>query len=240
MFDKNIKDEELNKILYTIEDLHEYYKNALIGRKELIEAIKKYISLVKKKTSAYNSELKEIEDFYSYRDYYIRDYKQVMRLLLRLANQNNDIYGMKEIVAIDFVNIDNVTKQLYGKTMIISNKDVLNKIHDDKLYYYDEFSKVSEDIINNGYSIIIVTYNYFDGNVKPKNKLNEKVERVDIKNSGMIGNISCYLHDDDLKKAVNKLIEFININGPDFSNIDEETLYKMICNNNEKQLVKIK
>ena len=232
-----MENNELNKIIDEIKTLDEQYKNSITGRKEIIIRIKELIKLFRSKYDN-NSFINEMENKYSYRDYYINDYKMVMNLLLKLANNNEDIYGIKEIVATDFVTVNNETKQLYGKTLIITNRDVLDTLNSD-LYYYDEFSEVAKEIINKGYSMIIVTYNYFDGKVKPNINSLKNVNTINIKNGGLVGNITCYLHDDSLKTGVESLIDYIDINGPDFENIDEELLYNEIINNfNNRENIK--
>ena len=231
---------ELQKELSEIRKLHQEYQNTVTGRKQIIKEIKKKINFIKSKTTIFNSELKELEDYYEYRDTYVNDYELVMNLILRLANKYEDNYEMKEVYTVDFINDGTTTKKISGKALVIGSKEILVDYIDQRNYYYDELSALSTRMINKGNSMVIVANNALSSNVKPHLKDLKKISLIDIKNSGIMGNISCFLHDDNLKKGVFKLVKYINANGPDFKGIDEEELFNAIVNfeNNEKILVK--
>ena len=228
-------DNELQETFDEIRKLHQEYQNTTLGRKEIVKEIKKRINLIKRKTGIFNGELQDLEDYYLYRNHYINNYEQVMRLILRLANSLDDNYVMYEINSIDFINEGDETRRIKGRALVIGKKDVLEDVSSQTDYYYDEFSALATRIINKGHSMVIVTYNMLTHNVKPHVKDLHKVNLVEIKNSGIIGNISCYLHDDNLKKAVKMLVKYIDINGPDFRNIDEDMLYELIIENSKTE-----
>ena len=226
-----------NDIINEINELDEQYKVSLTGRKQILSEIKKRIELMRK-NDIKDPNLRQLENHYSYRDYYISDYKLVMNILLRLANNLSDKYEIKEVCGTDFVDIGgNEIRQIYGKTLVITEQEVLNQI-EDKLYKDNEFSKLSERIINDGHSMIIVTYNYFDGRMKPRLSNLKDINKINIKNGGLVGDISCYLHNDELYQAVSKFMQYIELNGPDFTNIDEDTLYELIINSEVEEKVK--
>ena len=218
--------------------LQKEYLLAKTGRKQIQEEILKTIRELRSCTDKYDKELQDMAIYYQYRGYFVNDYRLVMNVLLRLANVSGNIYGMKEIMATDFATVsDSEVKQVYGRTLVIANNSVLENIDNDKFYYYDEFSNIASGIIKDGYSMIIVTPNFFDGNVKPKDNSFKNI-KVDIKNGGLMGNISCYLQDEIIEKAVYQVIDYIDINGADFQNIDEDTLYNLILENSKQKELK--
>lgn len=229
---------ELQEMFDEIRELHHQYQNAIEGRKEIAKEIKEKIKIIKSKTMMFNSELHELQDYYEFRDYYVSDYEEVMRLILRLANREEDNYEMKEIYSVDFIHTENNedVRRICGRTLVIGDSEAIKEVKDQKEYYYDEIKELSTRIINKGNSMVMVTYNALESNVKPRIDKLHRINIVDIKNGGIIGNISCYLHDDNLKKAVKMITRYIYINGPDFRNIDEDTLYELIvkCNNKAK------
>ena len=232
--------DELQKELSEIRKLHQEYQNTITGRKQIIKEIRIKIDFIKSKTTVFNSELKELEDYYEYRGSYINDNELVMDLILRLANNYEDNYDMREVYVVDFINDGTITKKITGKALVIATNETLTDYVDLKEYYYDELSALSTRLINKGNSMVMVTDNAFVGNVKPRYKDLKKINLIDIKISSILSNISCFLHGDALEKAVLKIARYISINGPDFSGIDEEDLFNTIVNfeNNEKKLVK--
>ena len=232
-------EKDCEKLLREINLLNKKYSLVVEGRKDIVDEIRQKIKEVKKITDFYNVQLDKIEKFYSYRDYYINDYKFVMNLLLRLANNNDNYYSMKEITVTDYFNIDGKLRQFYGKVLFITDNYFM-KMFSKPLYYYDEFRKIATDAIDYGKSMIIVTNNYFEPNVKPMNSQMRCNSIVNIRNSGVIGDITCYLNDFDLKREINKFINYVKKNGPDFSNIEEDTLFELINNVNKNKKMVIK
>ena len=229
------------KILGEINELHAKYPTVALGRKEIIKDIKKKINEIKMITPVFNAELDELERYYSLRENYISDYNLVMSLLLRLLNNKEEQYLIKEVTTTGYYNTTgSEVNKLFAKITFIVDADLVDKI-DDHLYYFDEFEKVAKQIIDNGHSMIIVTNNLFENTVKPK-KIDVSCDSVyDIGNNGLKGNITCYVNDNNFKNAIDKLINYIEINGPDFSNIDEDLLFELINNsskNRQKTLLK--
>ena len=223
------------ELLEEIRKLNEEYQHTIEGRKNIIKSIRKKIGAIREQTNAFNPELNELERYYSYRDYYISDYKLVLNLLLRLANRNEELYQMKEVQTNDFFQVGKDNKRLYSEVLFITDNEAMEKFGD-HLYYYDEFANLATDLVDKGHSLIVTTKNMFEGNVKPK-KQEVKCDSIfDIRNIGLIGNITCYINSPDLKESIDKLTRFIEANGPDFSNIDEDTLFNLM--NEEKKYQK--
>ena len=233
--------EKVDELYERVKALKEEYLKATTGRRQILKEMLETIKELRKCTKKYKNELDQIEMCYKLRNYYISDYRLVMNVILKLANKKEEKYGMKEITSTDFVRFNNdKVKQVYGKSLVITDKEVLDNIDETKYFYYDEFSALASRIINSGNSMIIVTPNYFESNVKPKDYL-AKALRYDLKHGGFMGDISCFLQGDELKKIIWKIMDYINLNGPDFQDIDEDTLCNLITENSkQKRLCKIK
>ena len=228
------------KLYQRVKTLENEYALAKIGRRAIVNEMLATIKDLRKCSKKYKNELDQLEGCYKLRNYYISDYKLVMNVILKLANMKEQLYGMKEITATDFMKYnDTEVKQVYGKTTVIASCDVLDDIDEKKLFYYDEFSFLASRIINEGNSMVMIAPNVFEGNVKPQSKLAKSIKH-DLINGGFMGNISCFLYDNDpLKEAVMKVVDYINVNGPDFDGVDEDTLCDLIMDNdNSKRFVK--
>ena len=229
------------EIYQRILELRDEYTNAKTGRKEILQQMLEMINSYRKSSKKHKNDLHQLEMCYRLRNSYISDYQLLMDVILKLANKKEEVYGMKEIITSDFVRFNEYSlKQVYGRAKVIALNEVLNTIDETKYFYYDDFSKLASKILNDGNSLVIVAPNFFEGNVKPKDLLG-KALRSDLKNGGFMGNISCFLQGDELREAVMKVRDYIDINGPDFENIDEDTLCDLILENSkQKKLTKIK
>ena len=228
------KDQEL---LQELRNLHEKYQSTIEGRKDIINEIREKIGEIRKQTTCCSKEIDEIERYYNYRDYYLSDYRLAMSLLLRLANLEDDAYRMREVTVTDFYNTGGKeVNRLYSKVLFITEKNIVDYFSE--LNHSDEFAKKAAKYINMGLSMIIITSNLFESDVKPK-KYDLKCDKCfDIRNVGIIGNITCYISDPVLQKNIDKFMDYININGSDFSGIDEDTLFTLInkSNGNQKKI----
>lgn len=242
MYNRKGKVMEMEEEMYQrILEIRDDYALAKTGRKQIFLEMLKNIEAYRQVSKKHKNDLYQLEMSYKLRNYFISDYQLVMDVILKLANKEEALYGMKEIKTSDFVkyNEDQV-RQVYGKAKVIADNEVLDTIDESKCFYYDEFSHMASNILKNGYSLVIVAPNFFEGNVKPKGRL-DKVSRKDLKNGGFMGDISCYLQGDALTEAVMQVMYYIDINGPDFQDIDEDTLCNLILENSkEKKLTKNK
>lgn len=231
---------EMEEEMYQrIQEIRDEYIRAKTGRKSIFQEMMKNIDAYRKCSKKHKNDLHQLEMCYKLRNYFITDYQLVMKVILKLANKNEELYGMKEIKTSDFVryNGDRV-KQVYGKASVIAANKVLDTIDETKYFYYDDFAQQASKILNAGNSIVIVAPGFFEGNVKPKDFL-ANVLRSDFKNGGFMGDISCFLQGDALNEAVMAMHDYIDINGPDFQDIDEDTLYNLVLENNKaKKLTK--
>lgn len=222
-------------LLKEIRLLNEKYHSSIEGRKEIIHEIREKSNELRKMTSMCNAELDELKRYFDYRDYYINDYKMVMALLLRLANSEEELYSMKEITTTGFYNTnDKEVNKLYGKVLFIGEKSFIDQLSD-HLYYYDEFKQMATNAINDGHSMILITSNLFEPNVKPRKKEVKCDCIYDIRNGGILGDITCFINDEELKKNIDKYMAYVDKNGPDFSNIDEDVLFDLISSMKKSQ-----
>lgn len=217
------------ELLKDIRLLHEEYQKSIEGRKDIVKEIREKVKDVRKKTGVFNPELDEIEGYYRYRDYYISDYKVAMNLLFRLANETDGKYAMKEITTMDFYDTSMGYQKLKSKVLFIANESLMDLFSND-YYYHDGFKKIANYAINKGGSMIVITSNLFEPNVKPRKDEVKCDDVLDIRNGGLLGNITCYINGLNMKEAVDKFVNYVDLNGPDFSNIDEDTLFEIMNN----------
>lgn len=227
------------EVLGEIRELHKKYKETVLGRKEIINEIMKKIGEIRSMTPICNAELTELENYYKYRNFYFSDYKTAMSLLLRLANANEEVYSMKEVTTTGYENTSgSEVNRLCSRILFITEKTLADKI-EDRTYYFDEFKKIVSKEIDKGYSMIVITANLFENSVKPKFNEVKCDNAFDIINNSMMGNISCYVNNPDFAEAINKFTNYVKINGPDFSDIEEDTLFELMNNKSyEKKIVK--
>lgn len=214
-------------------DLKEKYNSAIVGRKKIACEIRKKLLLINKFLYSFDNRNKALDTEMEYAEEFINDWEKAMELLLRLANEKEDKYLLKSFFSTDYVSFeimhgDRSHETICGTILVIGEKEVLDKIDAKKYYYGSDFGKITNEILKNGHSLVILTNHYNENNVKPWNYDSRIIQKVDIKTSGEIGDISCYLYDDDLRKAVNKFLTFINQNGADIKGIDEDILFDII------------
>ena len=114
------------EIYQRILELRDEYTKAKTGRKEIFQQMLEMIYSYRKSSKKHKNDLHPLEMCYRLRNNYISDYQLLMDVILKLANKKEEVYGMKEIIASDFVrfNEDNL-KQVYGRTKVIA----LNEVH---------------------------------------------------------------------------------------------------------------
>lgn len=227
-------EKDYHELLKELRVLNEQYHMTIEGRKAINNQIREKINEIRKLTTVCNPELDELETYYRYRDYYIRDYKVVMSLLLRLANAEEELYTMKEVSVTDFFDVSNTKEQLYGKVLFITDINLMGQF-EHSLYFNKEFVEKAKNYISKGHSMIMITKNIFENHVKPHKNEIQCDTVFDIYNSGTTGNITCYLNGPSIQEAIKKFTDYVEINGPDFSGIDEDSLFELINNSNKNQ-----
>ena len=236
--ENNITDVELKEFVTKLRELDNRYKNETQNRLEIIGLIRDNIYILEKKCKLLSPILFELESFYAYRDKYIDNYDKVMHLILNLANEKEDNYVLKQVFATEAYDPNDKDDTWYGKTLVIFDKRLstaLNKY----TYRSNVLGRIIKTIIEYGYSVVMITQNFCDGKVRPKESMFDDISYKKIRNGGFAGDISCYLYDDELNNVINNILNYIEEYGPDFSNIDLDTLTKMISDySKEKKLIK--
>ena len=208
-----------------ISKLEEKYMNSTLKRKEIAKEIETLTDKINNILTTLNRENYLIHSKYENAEKNISDYHMAMRLILKLANSACEEYSLKEYQLSEYGQFNNS-----NKAWIIGNKDILNEIPNEQIYYGKGFSNITDYIITKGYSLIILTDYYAKDLANPKS-LPIKLEKISIKNSDMfVSDINCYLYNDTLKNAVHKLMSFINSNGADLKGIDEEAVLAALSN----------
>ncbi len=231
--------QELSVCMQKVKELEEKYNESILDRQKIAFELKEELDSLRLFTWLLNNRINGIYSKYerlSDKEYpFVTDYELAMRLLLRLANSNEEKYIVKPFYSSDFLSQetkhgDRDFEITEGTTLIIGEKGVLDSIDNSKSYCGSELGKITYQLVKNGYSLIIGTNNYFDINVKPGSGLstfhNINVTEFDIRCCGP--DLSCYLFDDELKTATEKLMKFITENGADIKGLNEDKLFEVI------------
>ena len=138
--------------------------------------------------------------------------ERMIEFLLRQANVENDKYSLNKIRVAGLVFSKNSTKTgrveyIINNVWMIGEKTVITKMDDHYIYDDTEFSKITSKMIENGHSLVLVTDTDFEKNVLP-NVDSKLAYQVRINTDDPTINISCYLQQDELKKAVDQLVTF--------------------------------
>lgn len=218
-------------------DLKDNYASVATGRKEIANEIREKLSPLNTFLCYLTNRNKGLDTEFEYAEHYISDYKMAMRLLLRLANENGDNFTLKRFVATSFASFetqhgDREHEQVGGNVWVIGKKIILDKVDEKEHYFGSDFSKVANDILQKGHSLVIMTDHCYENNVKPWTYDSNEIQRTNISVSGMLSDISCYLYDDNLRNAVNKFMVFIKQNGADITGIDENQLFDIMRTGN--------
>ena len=163
----------------------------------------------------------------------IEDVDKLFKVFIKLANKEHNEYCIKSFRAI---NIETNSKSLddskYSYIVVIAKRNILDKINNKKTYFRDEFSSELDKILETDSSCVLVTMNGDGIIVNPTNT--DDLEKMDIITDGLVSNIDCYLKNDNLGKIVKLFISFYRENNIDVDNVDEDELYQMILNYEEK------
>lgn len=168
----------------------------------------------------------------SNKDEPVNTLERMIEFLLQQANVENDKYSLNKMRVAGLVSSKNSTETSRGEYIVnsvwmISEKEVITKMDDHYIYDDTEFSKITSKMIENGHSLVLVTDTDFEKNVLP-NVDSKLAYQVRINTDDPTINISCYLQQDELKKAVDQLVTF-NIQK------DEDDFIKVKRKSNKKK-----
>lgn len=212
--------------------LKNVYDNSIWNRKQIAQEIRNRLMVVKTFLHCLDEYDNNFDNEFSHLDNVVNDPKLALRLIIRLASIKNNMLVMRHFVTSDLLSFEEegmISNYDYigGNIYIIGNKEVLNANFNKEYYYTDDMSDITTNILNNNKDLIIYADRYFNDNIKPNNR---NVEEINI-NTGMISQgISCYVFNDDLKDVINKFEQFIEENGADIKEIDEDKLFEYLKN----------
>ena len=124
-------------------------------------------------------------------------------------------------------------RQLFQCTKIIHHLFRYSK------FYGAEFSHIVDSILNDGYSLVVITNNYYENHALPRD-INDQVDVHEFLVNNFASNkLRCYTYDDGLGKAVNMFDAYMKVYGGNISDIPVDKMIsdaKKIPNPNIKVL----
>lgn len=237
---------ELAHIYQEILDLEKKYKQATLGRRQIAEEIKKKSKLIQRFLFYINSNLRHINEKYEYEENYINDFEKAIRIILKLANKEENKYSLvklhiKDKATFEIIHGDREEISTDGIVLIITRKDVIDNIDDKMIYRAHEIGEITSQIFNQKISLIVLTDFYCDKLLKPNtfgNKPTLGEQKINADN--LVGGISCYFFDNELLNAVNDFMTFIQKNGADIRDLNEDIIVQNINTPRNDKLVRIK
>lgn len=223
--------------------LIEKYKETTLGRKELATQIYQKLMLLEKFAVYLNLIFEEMHKRYDniYQET-INDLFKAIHVILRLANQENNIYSSTQLpiqsVRFHKVGTRREKEEIRARALIIGPASIINSIDNTRIYRPYEISNLATEILNHNASLILLSNLREDYLLKPNTfDHNSALRELRISTFGFTSEMNCYLFDDELAHAIDLLLEFIRNNGADIKDIDEDVLYQNIIKN--KALVRV-
>ena len=167
----------------------------------------------------------------------VNDNVRALNLLLKLANKEESKYVLKKYItrnigSYETIHGDRESGIFKGEIWLIAQNDCLEEIDKwskEELAITDGYQYGITKLINDGYSIIVITNYYDDWCVLPHSIKNANITK--IKNICRKDNdIYCYTYDDELGEALNKLEDYIEQYDGKIHNISLNTIVDRINN----------
>lgn len=214
-----------------LQKMKKEFQQASVGRKEIADRIIEQSEKLKKVLDIFGILVGWDNNKYRYQDS-ITDIGMALRVVLRIANGEEEKYVLKKFYTTDFtfqetVHGDREHGIANGVIYVLSEKEVLESIDDKKKYFGSEFGAVTYKIVKDGHPMIIYTDHYYDSNVKPGRWL-DGIKSFDFRIEGQFNDGTCYMVDSDLTRAALKFKSFIDKNGADIKGIPEEELFNLV------------
>lgn len=233
-----VKDiEEFCKLYQEIEKLQTEYDMAVTGRNELSVKIREKISAAKSFLYYLNIQAESLMKQYSKE--LISDHELALRVILKLANKNGERYVLRKYFTTDLSSFetklgDREFFESLGKVWIIGEKDVLDENLPENCYTDSKLGVKTTHIIKGGTSLIVLANNSAPQKIEPFYYHTDGVEYMRLKASDAIGDINCYVFNDQLKDAILQFNRFINNNGADIKGISADKLFEAITEEDNK------
>lgn len=229
----------LQKMEITPEDIREFandyeqvlsliekYKKSVTNRYSIATEIVEKLSPLEKFIFLFKDKNHNLATYYANISSRLSDPKLAIRVLLDLANLENEEYIIKSFNTRDFsiFTVDNDPKELGGNVLLLAKKEAFLNIDDDGYYFRNDFDKMALSIFSKGYSVVIVTDHGYQSVISKWKNNTPQGNQLESN-----GDLYYYLQDDDsLTKAVNTLIDFIYQNGGDLRGINRDDLFEVL------------
>lgn len=209
------------------ESLENDYQQMVLGRKEYAEKIVQKLELLGQFSELINKNINEKrKDKHFYiKSLYIEESFKALEVIKQLANIDGDKYILKSV---DYVeHSGGISKHgyhldgdSYNDTLIIlAEESILNEYDlSNKLAW--QYNNILKDIYNCGTSMILL------GNERRTNVINIENNHKFFASYGK--KMRFYLQDDELSKASQAFIDYIEENGSDLKDINIEDLVNVI------------
>ena len=239
-FKSDISEEELLEFIkeyMLVKKLKDEYKKGEVNRKELGREILSRAKNLKVLMRVFEVDLLEDKAIYEWPDY-ISDYNKILEVLLRLANNGEREYILKEFQAEEYGSLE--TKHgsrsgiVRGQVWTIGEKDVLDNVDNSEPYYGFAFRTLTTNIIKDNHSMIVISNHYYESNVLPVEfRISATKKKFGV--NGIVSDLCCYTYNDELGAAVEKLDNYIENYGGNVDNISVDTIIENINKIDEKE-----
>lgn len=228
-----------NRLSYLEEEYKKLGVDRLLMRKNILKTIKELTIQL----DSFNENVHDKADFWSYhpigdrKSIQIPDSELFLNVLLKLANNNDNKYGVKRINIWEmFPDKDNCQLAKIRWIDLLSDKDTLSRFDDDKIIQGNELINILNTLTTQGHSFVMLSnlVREYDGVY-----IKEKIA------TSLYNDIIISVNDNDLLDiCIDKLVKYMTKYGSDFSNMDIDYLVrnidKMKPNNKKRKLTNFK
>lgn len=206
----------------------ELYKAKPKERKEIYKNIMEDLERLSSFSKSFNEKIEEALNewkyFPGYNEKYIEilDDKQLLRLILLIANKEKNNYEIKKIRFQHLIPEEDTSefKLLFGNVLLLSNKETLSKLSKETIYYSFEVTEILKQLSETGNPLVFTSSIPF---ISDDKLVKERFSSSNGKD------IMCSLGEDNiLISTIEKIISYISTYGSDFSNLDESQLAEEI------------
>ena len=168
----------------------------------------------------------------------VNNANQILNLILKLANMNEEKYDLKEyntseLGSYETVAGDRESVMLHGSVWIITLKEVLESID---IWYKNFFYSIEPEnfrygitsIIHQGNPVVMMTDYVYEWCVYPENRDIKNANIETISTTKSVNDICCYTYDDELGRAVEKIKHYLEVYGPNLKEIPMDIIINRI------------
>ena len=225
-FNTDVDEQELEAFkneFIEINRLKALYKTGECNRKEVSEAIKQRVTELRGLLKVFELNIIGDKKTYEYDDS-ISDYTIALGSILRMANKDEEKYGVRKLTVKqlgipDIRRSERETSLMKNEVCFIADKQILHSLDYTDRLEPTVFQRGITDLINAGNSVVVVTNHDHNWYVLPKGYDIEEATKQRYKTSGSISDICAYTYDDELGKAMMRFSRYIEEYGGDLSDL---------------------